>query len=117
MLIAASYAAHAQGGIATNPHVTTFFHTLNDIPVMPDLRELADEALNFDKPEGRIISATAVSERLKPEAIRDFYAQTLPQLGWYMGKNGVFTRDHERLWLNIEVKEGVSIVHFQVEPR
>lgn len=117
MLIAASFAVHAQGPDAHNPPATTFFYALNDVPVMAGLRELVDESINFDKPEGRIISATAVSDYLKPEMIRHFYAQTLPQLGWRFEKEGVFIRDRERLKLNIEIKEGVSIARFQVEPR
>ncbi len=117
MLIVASFAVYAQEQEVTNPSATTFLHALNDIPVMPGLRELVDESINFDKPEGRIISATAVSDHLKPEMIRNFYAQTLPQLGWHAEKEGAFTRERERLRLNIEVKEGVSIARFQVEPR
>ncbi len=117
MLIVASFAVHAQEQGAINSPATTFLHALNDIPVMPGLRELVDESINFDKPEGRIISATAVSDHLKPEMIRAFYAQTLPQLGWQAEKSGAFIRERERLRLNIEVKEGVSIARFQVEPR
>lgn len=116
-LILASYAVHAQAPLATKPHAATFFHTLNDVPVMPGLRELTDEAVNFDKPEGRIVSATAVSDTVKPEAIKNFYKEALPQLGWQPDENGTFLRDQERLKLIIEVKEGVSIARLQVEPR
>lgn len=117
MLIAASFAVHAQMPDANNPPATTFFYALNDVPVMRGLRELADESINFDKPEGRIITATAVSDDLKPEAIRNFYAQALPQLGWAAEEEGVFIRERERLRLIVEVKEGVSIARFQVGPR
>ena len=117
MLVVASYAVHAQTPAATNPPVATFFHTLNDVPVMPGLRELADESVNFDKPEGRIISATAVSDTLKPEVIRKFYMESLPQLGWKHEGNGFFIRENERLNLNVEEKEGVSIARFQISPR
>lgn len=102
---------------SSNPPVTTFFHVMNDVPVMPGLRELTDEAVNFDKPEGRIISATAVSDTVAPAAIKNFYGQTLPQLGWRAQPDGSFVRDQERLKLIIEGKEGVSIIRFQVEPR
>lgn len=107
----------AQTENSSKPPVTTFFHTLNDVPVMPGLRELPDESLNFDKPEGRIMSVTAVSETIKPAAIQNFYAQTLPQLGWSSQKDGSFLRDQERLKLIIEASEGVSIARLQVEPR
>lgn len=100
-----------------NPHGTTFFYALNDVPVMQGLRELTDEALHFDKPEGRIAAATALSETLPPEAIRRFYAQTLPQLGWAPAGADAFLRGEERLRLNIQSAEGVSVVRLQVAPR
>ena len=102
---------------SSNPLMTTFFHVMNDVPVMPGLRELTDEAVNFDKPEGRIINATAVSDTVRPAAIKSFYGQTLPQLGWQAQPDGSFVRDQERLKLIIEEKEGVSVIRFQVEPR
>ncbi len=102
---------------ARSAHQTTFFHALNDVPVMPGLRELPDESINFDKPEGRIITATAISDRISPEKIRQFYEQTLPQLGWARGAMGAFIREKEQLKLIIEVKQGVSIARFTVEPR
>lgn len=102
---------------AVNPSATTFFHTLNDVPVMLGLRELPEESVNFDKPEGRIMGATAVSETVRPAAIRNFYSQTLPQLGWVVQPDGSFLRDRERLTLNIEAPEGVSVVRLQVGPQ
>lgn len=111
--------ATLEGGpdTAVKPHQTTFFHVLNDVPVMPGLRELPDESINFDKPEGRIVTATAVSDHLAPEKIRQFYDQALPQLGWKRGEKDSFFRDQEQLKLIIEVKQGVSIARFTVEPR
>ncbi len=116
MLITASVKGNAQAQPSTNPPATTFFNTLNDVPVMPGLRELPDESLNFDKPEGRLMAVTAISETVKPEAIRRFYSQTLPQLGWTPQPDGSFLRDRERLKLNIEAPEGVSVVRLQVGP-
>lgn len=117
MLAGLPLPGYAQGQPASNPLATTFFHTLNDVPVMPGLRELPEESLNFDKPEGRIMAVTAISETVAPEAIRRFYSQTLPQLGWTGQPDGSFLRDQERLKLNIEAPEGVSVVRLQVGPQ
>lgn len=117
LLIVASFAVHAQVPNANNPPVATFFHALNDVPVMPGMRELVDESLNFDKPEGRIISVTAVSDTLAPAAIKNFYQEALPQLGWKAESAGVFFRENERLSLIVEQKEGVSIARLQISPR
>lgn len=102
---------------AENPHGTMFFYTLNDVPVMPGLRELSDEALHFDKPEGRIVAATAISETVSPAAVRAFYARVLPELGWRPEAEGSFLRGSERLRLNIQAAEGVSIIRLQAAPR
>ncbi|QQG36689.1 MAG: hypothetical protein HYS17_02635 [Micavibrio aeruginosavorus] len=107
----------AQPAQQENPHGTTFFYALNDVPLMPGLRELSDEALHFDKPEGRIVAATALGETLAPEAIQRFYGAVLPQLGWIPAGEGSFLRGEERLRLNIQSAEGVSIVRLQVAPR
>lgn len=107
----------AQGIPAANPSAATFFHALNDIPLVPGARELPDEGISFDKPEGRIMGATAVSEAGTPEQIRSFYNQALPPLGWASQPDGSFVRETERLRLNIEAHEGVSVIRLQVEPR
>lgn len=106
---------HAQ----ENPHATTFFSVLNDVPVMPGYAEVAEEALTFDKPEGRIIKAAAVAPATvaASETVLAFYKNTLPQLGWQMEKEGVFVREQERLTLNIHIKEGVSVLRLWIEPR
>ena len=107
----------AQGVPAANPSAATFFYALNDIPLVPGARELPDEGVSFDKPEGRIMGATAVSETQSPEQIRSFYNRALPPLGWAAQPDGSFVRETERLRLNIEAHEGVSVIRLQVEPR
>ena len=48
---------------------------------MAGLAELTDEALFYDKPEGRIVEVAARGAVLQKDAMA-FYADTLPQLGW-----------------------------------
>lgn len=117
IVMASPVAAGAQEQAVASAPQTIFFHALNDVPVMAGLRELPDESINFDKPEGRIVTATAVSDRISPEKIQHFYDETLPQLGWMRAENGTYTRDQERLKLIVEVKQGVSIARLIVEPR
>ncbi len=109
--------ALAQGLPAAAPSAATFFYALNDIPLAPGARELPDEGISFDKPEGRIMGVTAVSEAGTPEQIRSFYNQALPPLGWAVQPDGSFVRETERLRLNVEAHEGVSVIRLQVEPR
>lgn len=105
-------AAEAQGFLSAAP----------EIPLAPGLQENESGMFIFDKPEGRIVSMEAISA--EPAAqILDFYAATLPNLGWTMSsapssdsgseKNMlVFTREREEL--NIQVAGGV--VFFRLTP-
>ncbi len=73
-----------------------FFAAVNDLPRMPALREAADGALVFDSPSGRIAEVYAAGTASR-ESVLDFYAQTLPQLGWAAESATRFRREGEVL--------------------
>ena len=50
----------------------------------------------FDSPGGRIVDAYATGD-VSQSAVRDFYAATLPQLGWRALSVGVYQRENEIL--------------------
>ena len=77
---------------------------------MPGLYELAGEGVVFDKAEGRIIEAAAAGEGVDPAEIMDFYAKTLPQMGWVRDGEGHYFRAGERLILRLEVAPGYPAV-------
>ncbi|WP_395646645.1 hypothetical protein [Terricaulis sp.] len=81
---------------------TRFFAALDDVPLAPGLSEGA--GFQFEEAGGRIIGATATG-RATPEAVRAFYADTLPSLGWSLSPTGadelVFLRGRERLAFSI----------------
>lgn len=93
-----------------------FFEALYDIPVMPGLQEFKDEAVLFDKPDGRIASVTAASNHLKPEEVAEFYAETLPQLGWKKSSPNQYVRGKDRLSMEVVRKAPLTIVHFTLAP-
>ena len=94
-----------------------FFSQLTDIPVMPGLYELADQAVVFDKPEGRIVTVMAVSETENVNDINAFYNTALPQLGWTRVRDGVFARQDETLLVGVEAENALSVVKLMVSPR
>lgn len=99
-----------------------FMQTMEDVPLMPGLRELADEAVVFDQPEGRIVEVTAIADGMVNGAgtatIAGFYAQTLPQLGWKADGANVWVREKERLSLQFgSATGGPQLVRFMVQPR
>ena len=102
------------GGVARAQD--NFFEALYDVPVMRGLEELKDQAMLFDKPDGRIASVVAVSERLSPEAVGSFYAQVLPELGWQKTSPGQYVRGKDALTLSVTSRGGVTIAHFSLSP-
>ena len=83
-----------------------FFRTLEDVPLPPGLTEV-DAGFAFEGEAGRIVTARAEG-RAAAAAVRDFYVDTLPALGWSLSPGGeaiVFQRGRERLTLSISTRD------------
>lgn len=87
-----------------------------DVPLMPGLRPVAGSALTFDKPQGRIVEAQA-SGKVTRAAVHDFYAATLPQLGWKPAAGNAWRREGETLRLDFHGHDGELTVGFTLSPR
>lgn len=79
-----------------------FLEAIPDVPVMQGMEEMQDYILVFDKPEGRIIETLVHTDDISQESIRNYYAQTLPQLGWRKSGSDEFVREQEKLSLQYE---------------
>lgn len=94
-----------------------YFETLYDVPVMAGLIEIPDQAMSFDKADGRIAEAGALAENINPEDVSSFYDVALTQMGWQARQAGVYHRETERLRLKIiSMKGGDLLVQFSLEP-
>lgn len=87
-----------------------YLSALPDMPLAAGLSEMPDEALLFDKPEGRILRLSATRMAAATDtAIRQFYVATLPNLGWRAQPAGAaqnapdltFTRKGENLRITL----------------
>jgi hypothetical protein len=87
-----------------------------DVPLMPGLSLVAGSALAFDKPEGRIVEAQA-SGKTTRAAVHQFYAGTLPQLGWMPVGAETWRRERETLRLDFKGRDGDLTVGFTLSPR
>lgn len=89
---------------------TAYFAAIDDLPLPPGYAE-ADGAAVFAAAEGRIVLAYAEGE-LSGDAVRDFYYEALPQLGWAVSPqpDGAleFQRGRERLSFTLERREGLA---------
>lgn len=90
-----------------------FLSEVDDLPLAPGLVELPGGTL-FDSPQGRIVEANARGNLLEVEA-RNFYDETLPELGWQLVGSDTYRRDKEVL--RLDYSEGMPMtVHFSLAP-
>ncbi len=97
---------------------TEFVEPLGDVPLMPGLMLVPEETVSFDTPAGRIVETVVrdTTSRLDGKAIADFYAASLPQLGWTAAGANVYTREGELLRLEIGRKGAAVRVRFFLKP-
>lgn len=93
-----------------------YFEALYDVPVMPGLEELPDQAMLFDKPDGRIASVVAATKTVQEADIRRFYEDTLAQMGWKKSAGNQYVRGGDRLSMEIAARPPLTVVHFTLEP-
>jgi len=93
-------AALAGPPVAAPVAAPVYVDGIDDLPLMPGLAPVADQAIVFDKPGGRIIQAVATGS-MPASSVRSFYADTAPQLGWRPAGEGRFTRDGELLRIEL----------------
>jgi hypothetical protein len=86
-----------------------------DVPLMKELAPVKGSDLVFDKPEGRIIEASARG-KVTRAAVRGFYASTLPQLGWKAAGDS-WMRETETLHLDFSGNDGDLRVTFTLLPK
>ncbi len=87
-----------------------------DLPLMPGLAEVPGAGLVFDQPSGRIIEAYAQGA-VSRAAVRAFYLDALPNLGWRAKAEALFQREGEELRLDISGADGALIVRFTLQPQ
>ncbi len=100
----------------TAQQAVRFLSVMEEMPLMPGLMEVTDEAVTFDGPSGRIIQAFAAGN-LQVDEVRAFYAAALPQLGWSRQANGEYRRDAEILRLEVSLaSDGATGAHYMLRP-
>ncbi|MBT3237201.1 MAG: hypothetical protein HOK06_05520 [Rhodospirillaceae bacterium] len=75
-----------------------FFRDIDDLPLMKGLSESTTGSMIFDSGSGRIVESFAEG-KVSSEAVLEFYASTLPQLGWQQDAPDTFRREGEILKL------------------
>lgn len=115
-LLATGNTGISHAGHAEDSGETQFFSSIQDMPLMPGLYELPDQAVMFDKPQGRIIESYAVFDHLSNEDVRAYYERVLPQLGWRRIAENQYRRENETLKLSLGRHEGQNFMRIMIAP-
>ena len=116
LVLGAGSLAGAEPARAADP--TAFVSVIDDLPLMDGLDEVG-EGVEFTTGQGRIVEATATARDgadLTQDAVMDFYAATLPQLGWRKTGGATFSREGEVLELLFGTSAGRLTVRFSLAP-
>jgi hypothetical protein len=93
-----------------------FVDGTEDVPLMQGLVTIAGKSLAFDKPEGRIVEATAHGALARAK-VEEFYGATLPQLGWAAAGPDAWQREGEVLRIDFAGHDGNLTVGFTLSPQ
>jgi hypothetical protein len=86
-----------------------------DVPLMKGL-ELVEDPIIFDKLEGRLVTLHAQGD-VSEKDISQFYAATLPNLGWKKKADSLYARDGESFKISFEYsKNKKTLVTFEIAP-
>jgi hypothetical protein len=86
-----------------------------DVPLMRGL-ELVEDPIIFDKLEGRLVTLHAQGD-VSEKDISEFYAATLPNLGWKKKADSIYMREGESLKLSFKnFKNKKILVTFEIAP-
>ncbi len=94
---------------------TAYVPGTEDVPLMPGLTATGGGPLVFDKPQGRIVEATATGA-VKRAQVLAFYRSSLPELGWSRNGDAAFKRAGEELAIDFKGRDGALTVSFTLAP-
>lgn len=117
VFLALSSEGHINSALAQdNSSMPQFSNTVSDFPLMPGLIEMEEQAVLFDRPEGRIVEIVAYVQAGSPDTISAYYNRILPQLGWTRRATNLFAREQEKLSFDFEALQTGYYVTFRIEP-
>ncbi len=91
-----------------------FMPGTQDIPLMDGLRVDVSDDMNFDTPEGQVITFDAQSKRKTGTQIIDYYRDTLPRMGWTETETNHFVREKDSITLTVIRGRKPGVVRFEI---
>lgn len=97
-------------------HSQKYVPGTEDLPVYSGFQAIDSKNVVYDSESGRIVDASYFQRDITIQDVRDFYAETLPQLGWHKNKSAQYVRDGEILKVSVSEKKGVVFLKFNIRP-
>ncbi|PPR27101.1 MAG: hypothetical protein CFH38_00391 [Alphaproteobacteria bacterium MarineAlpha10_Bin1] len=82
---------------------------------MAGLTEDTAATLDFDKPDGRLVEVFAYGEVGRDDVV-EFYITVMPEFGWQLANDLVFSRDGEMLRIHLSAEDRLLLVRFVLSP-
>ena len=113
-LLAVSPIAAPSAAFAADDNAA-FLIAIEEVPLMAGLTEEQTPALDFDKPDGRLVETYAYGEVTAKDAAT-FYRAVMPEFGWQNTDGLVFSREGEMLRIDLIPEERSLVVRFVLSP-
>lgn len=111
LMVGAFMTLPVQGGYALAQDAgIEFFNGIQDVPVMPGLIQMPDQAMVYDKAQGRIVMEFARLEDISQAQVRSYYTKVLPQFGWVRNGDDKYRRGSEELAITFEEEMFLKLV-------
>ena len=103
------------GDLAAGGDAAVFLSAIEDVPLMAGLTEDEAAALDFDKPDGRLVEAYAYGDVTRQDAA-EFYAAVMPEFGWRQIGEQIYSREGETLRIYLSAEEQSLLIRFVLSP-
>lgn len=91
-----------------------FVKGTDGIPLYPYFTEIKDKTVMFDSTDGKIIRVNYTATGVDMRKVRNFYNDTLPQIGWIKVDEDLFRRDNEELEYQISQIQRRQFLNFKI---
>lgn len=96
--------------VSTTTMAQSFLPATDDIPLMKGLYSV-EETATFDSPSEKMVLISAQTKKT-PQQVKDFYRQTLTNLGWTVSGDNHYVRGLDTLSMELTQKSDVLTIQF-----
>jgi len=93
-----------------------FVDNFDSVPLLKGFEVNLEEGFVFDKPEGRVASASAYG-KVRVEEVMVYYKKVLPEFGWHFVKPYLFYREGEYLMIEAMPENDFTVIIFLNFPK